>query len=966
MRVPRDSRAPTMTSTKPVSLTLELDLRAWVQRHGVAVWLDPHNHYGEFVAWLTQEREAGRVPYGVRTFQGSHLDLFLSLEDLGSGLAKPSLVIHLPGFTEEHVRASPVLELYAVGARYRKGIETLVREAAAGKVLPEQIDNFLGDGVPTLARADAWLAELLNDDTRGLAGQLRAMRPTAVLDDLLDGGSLSRRLASTRGQGPDADRVAIRDQLAAWTGRPHNWGKKDEEESSDEVVFGAVSWALCVEYVDDLTRAPVSPLLAAAHKAPVAVVDHCRAVASWARGRPAFYSFTADATENLLDDERRAAQAEDLGQIDTFRFEEAKVFEAALEALGAERYAEAGQWAARRVDGASFWLGQDVNRYSAWQIIAACAALGKGVGTAGGKLDAQSLEGAILRYTEVGSSVDRAHRELVQIDRRLLLPNLPHFGRLRSCADALYRVWHAWADAWTGDFCRLCSAEGFLPPSSLQQRNLFEEVVRPRAQESGTTAYFTMDALRYEMAQELYHELEGTTATRVELDARLAELPTVTAVGMNVLAPVVHNGQLHPKVIANGQVAGFASGAFRVHNPETRRRAMFDRVGGEGCRPLGLDEVLRTPADKLRNMAAQTRLFVVHSIEIDAAGENDAGPSVFPLALSRIRSAWQLLRDAGVRRFVITADHGFLLLDDKAASVQGRGRLIDPKRRYVFTTSTADEPGEVRVLAAELGYADVPGSFCFPDSTAVYDRGEKRDSFVHGGNSLQERVIPVLTLTHKVARGGNHRAYTVDAWAGDAVLGMHRLHGRVELVSQLELGFGGRAEVPLTLQVAAAGVQVELAQALGGGRLAGGVLVAAVGEEFELFFRLVATEDTRCQVEVVGADPTAVVAAFTLKTLFEVAAPTGRTSEKPAPSQGAVDHDHWFLALPDGVRQVFQHLAEHGVITETELSDRLSPRGARRFARKFEDHCAKVPFAVRVDNSGNEKRYVREGTTWQL
>src|SRR5439155_22937969 len=139
----------------------------------------------------------------------------------------------------------------------------------------------------------------------------------------------------------------------------------------------------------------------------------------------------------------------------------------------------------------------------------------------------------------------------------------------------------AWADGWARDFNALCKTNGFLAGPSFQQRTLFDEVVKPLTQEAGTTAYFVVDALRFEMGEELYRQVEGTPATTALLKPRLAELPTVTEVGMNVLAPVEKNGRLYMSMASDiGGVRGFRAGEFIVFDPETRKRAMHDRVGG--------------------------------------------------------------------------------------------------------------------------------------------------------------------------------------------------------------------------------------------------------------------------------------------------------------------------------------------------------------------------------------------------
>ena len=153
----------------PVSAALEADLRSWVRRHGIVVWLDQAGTYSEFVERLQALRAAGALPYQVQAFRGSHLALMMALDGVAAGTEKAPLVIHLPGFTEETVRQTPLFELYAAGARYRKALDTLVTEAASGQVRPDQIDSFRAQPGMTLAGADAWLSALL-DGARAASG----------------------------------------------------------------------------------------------------------------------------------------------------------------------------------------------------------------------------------------------------------------------------------------------------------------------------------------------------------------------------------------------------------------------------------------------------------------------------------------------------------------------------------------------------------------------------------------------------------------------------------------------------------------------------------------------------------------------------------------------------------------------------------------------------------------------------
>ncbi|HJL14234.1 MAG TPA: BREX-6 system phosphatase PglZ [Sandaracinaceae bacterium LLY-WYZ-13_1] len=969
----REARA-TAAPLGPVSGALEEDLQTWVRRQGVVVWLDLDEHYTGFVDRLIESRAAGALKYEVKAFRGSYLELMMALEDLTGGVEKPRLLVHLPGFNEETVKTTPLYELYKAGVRYRKSLDTLVTEAATGLVKPEEIAAFGAGEDLTIEGAHAWLRGVLDRMEGGLAAQLRAISACALVDDLLGGGFVAKQL------GVAAAEQTLWEHLGVALALPADWrglslGTRDSTKDAalrpDDVAFTVASWALSVEYVDDLRRVPIAPRLVGMEALPKGIREACHELAAHLRERhPEFYRRTADETETLIGDEVRQAEAADLGRIDTFWFEEEKVLTAAVSALAERRWGLAAEYADVRVDGDSFWLRRDPSRQSAWQLVAAAAALGQAVELAGEKLGAQDHHEALDAYTERGAAVDRAHRRLEQLRLKLLSPQLPEFEALRARLDEMREVWRAWADGWAEAFNALCQREGFLPPSELQQRQLFDEVVRPEATQ-GKTAYFVVDALRYEMGEELHRAIAPTPATKAQLAARYAELPTNTEIGMNVLAPVATNGRLTPS-LEGGVFKGFSNGEFRVRDPETRRRAMHARVGGATCPWLSLGEVLARDTTSLKQAVAQANLVVVHSEEIDKAGEKGVGPALFDTVMQQIRSAWQLLRDAGVRRFVFTSDHGFLLMDGRTTLAKPHGRKIDPKRRHVVSTVAADHDGEVRVPLSDLGYEGVEGQhLMFPVTTAPFDTGKRKRTFVHGGNSLQERVIPVLTVTHRAASGGSTLKYRVTAKALEGVAGMHCLEARVDMITeQATLDFGSVRELELALRVTdIPEVSVELCQTRRGARLENGVLVANVGEDFELFFRLMGRTDARAlvalhhpsravDVEEGGPDQRFTVGVAAAKPAAEEAPKEPKTSAPTAPSS-------WLEKLPEGgVREVFAHIEAHGVCVEDEAAQKLgSPRALRRFSAKFEEYAALAPFEARIEVVGGVKRYVREGTT---
>ncbi|MBA2321533.1 MAG: hypothetical protein H0V89_10290 [Deltaproteobacteria bacterium] len=355
----------------------------------------------------------------------------------------------------------------------------------------------------------------------------------------------------------------------------------------------------------------------------------------------------------------------------------------------------------------------------------------------------------------------------------------------------------------------------------------------------------------------------------------------------------------------------------------------------------------------LRQRIARARIVVVHSAEIDTAGESGIGLTTFEPTLRELREAWLRLREAGVRRFVFTADHGFLLLDQPI--LLRHGTRLDPSRRHVVSTVAADHAHEVRVPLASLGYEGAAGFLMMPAALQVFDTGKREHSFVHGGNSLQERVIPVLVVTSKAEPGGTRYRYVVRVDPGPAAPGMHRIAVTVALADdQL---FGGQRTVDLVLRpVDAAGVTSEVWV---GSELAEGKLRVVVGEHTELFFRLQGETAGKVAVEVACSGD--VVAEPVHAGFFAVEPTKKAAAAAPVPAGGGMRQ--WLAAVQDtGHRQVLAHLAAHGSISEPEVAAMLgSPAHGRKFARALDDLVpATAPMQVRVVNVDGVKRYVRE------
>jgi hypothetical protein len=934
----------------PVSQALEADLREQARQHGILVWLDKEGTYTAFADALGARAAGGEFAIPVRRFRGSYLELMLALEGVADGITKTPLIVHVPGHTEESLAQTPLFEIYSAGRRYRRALATAVREAALGLATPESTEAFLA-GEVTVEAADAWLAGL-RDARDGRERDLSPLSPEALFEALLPAGSLAAEA------GDPALARSVRRRAAATLGVDETWWREHARTDASDLSTPLAGWALCVEFVHDLRRLPNDERLGVLKALPRPAVVACQKLAAYARKRhPDVYARIADEYEVELEQEANSASAADLGKIDTFRFEDRVVLTAALDALEGAKFDIAHEYATERTAEDSFWPTYVRGRQIAWQLVKLAAQLGRAITTNALLLqDVRNVGEAIERYTESGYAVDTAHRELEQARHQLAHLELEEVTTLRKRLDALRSAYRAWADGVAGMFNALCRAEGFLPAAELQQRTLFDDVVAPAAKQA-PTAYFMVDGLRFEMGRQLAHSLDSKTAD-VVVKARLAELPTVTEVGMNVLAPVARNGALAVDV-RDDRIAGFRAGAARVDSPKSRHKAIAERIGGATCPFVTLEELLERDTTSIKKMVARAELIVVHSEGIDKAGEKGVGLAVFERELQNLRAAWRLLYEAGVRQFVFTADHGFLLHDEATRAPKPHGKQTDPQRRHVISDQRRDQTGEVTVASTDLGYEGQPFFITFPETTAPFDRGDRAKDFVHGGNSLQERVIPVVTVKQRHAAGGESASYLVQVQPGVAVAGMHCLRAKLVVGSQAQLSYGSRAEIELALEAAEGNdIAVEVCD-VHSARFANGAIYATLDQELTVYFRLSGNVEERVPVRIRHATRSAAVQPFVTDERFQVVLRT-RAPAVPPPAPASSTAPAWLDGLPDGVREVFRHLADHGTINEAEATKLLGgPRQFRNFSLHLDEYRQRAPFAVRIDTSAGTKSYVR-------
>lgn len=963
-------------SLGPVSQTLLDELKEKMGERPV-VWLDKGQHYTEFFDGLGDDTKLlGGHLVGYR---GSYLELMSALAPLTSGADPSPFLLHVPGTSKETIKDTPLLQIYEFGQVYERALDTLVRNAAAGRVPPEDVDQFLAQGSVTLAQADAWMAERTASASDTWTNFLRKTQPGPLILALLGRSNTPQLLSKeVRDQLPAS---LVRHHFATHLGLPDGWGEPpgSSDETLRELAESVAEWVMAVEYVFDLRRPPKVELLEPATRLSRPLIEACQEATRHLREQaPHEYQVLAQDFEGRLARERDEGSADELGRIDTFSFEEDRLMQAALDALLEGSWDRAATWARDRLEGKSVWLQLDRSRHKTWTLLQRCAQLGQALEKSATETSLRfdtlhSLDEATEAYAAHGAAIDRLHRELEQAAALDLLEDLPHRDRVQQAVAAARGAWRDWAEARARSWSELSRREGALPTDKRQQRNIFDQVVEPMLRQDGKTAYFVVDALRYEMALELLELIGKPSATRVHLDARLCELPAVTEVGMNVLAPMAKHGRLIPKIHKDGRrIKAWKGGEIEVSTPEGRKKAMDARVSSAQCKWLDLEKVIAVDtAAKLKRMVRDASLVVVHSTQIDKAGEHGSGLSEFSRELRRLDLARQRLHAAGVHRFVITSDHGFLMRSVREEGLTF-GKHHDSKGRYALYGHAYENEDTYSVSLRSLEYEDVGDQvLIFPRGLSVYKSAETRD-YVHGGNSPQERVIPVLTVEHKTEQGSADEHFRVKLVRQVADGDKHTIEARIERVDN-QISLALKADpVPLELRPhAAKGVTAELSEAEGA-RIEGGMLIAEVDKTFKVRFRLTGSREQRVPVELICATGRVRVDEVVTPTRFDVLVPRTTRPAPPkddtaaTPPKGATtdkaeppSDESWLEVYDDpNIRKVMLHIATHGEVTEADLLMLLDKgRLVRSFARRYEEYAAQAPFRIKIEMTAAGKTY---------
>lgn len=446
-----------------------------------------------------------------------------------------------------------------------------------------------------------------------------------------------------------------------------------------------------------------------------------------------------------------------LSKLETFRCTEEQLQTAVERALLCQEDGHLIELARGRVDG--FWAGHDPSLKIRWKIILEAGQLLWEANRLRGELKGKSWSAQALveRYTG-GAKLDKpwcvldtAFRHL-EHDFHLFDPDPEqHDPLLRLVAHARQRYSQA-ADELAERFIHAYQDARFDLPETLLQLQVYSQIVAP-AMEQDKVAYILVDALRYEMALELSQMLEA--ACFCELVPALAMPPTITEVGMAALLPRAERGV---SVVPghSGKLALKVDGKS-LRNRQERMAHLESRLDIPVV-TTKLEQLVPLTKRRLRKELQEARLIVVTaSEEIDGLWESSPAQArrMMDDALVQLRRAAKTLFGLGVGTMVITSDHGCLygegLMAGEGIEAPG-GETVDLHRRAWIGRGGAANSA---LLRAPLSAFGIGGDleYATPWNLSYLKVAGGSTDYFHGGLSMQELVIPVLTIEQGPAGG---------------------------------------------------------------------------------------------------------------------------------------------------------------------------------------------------------------------
>lgn len=323
--------------------------------------------------------------------------------------------------------------------------------------------------------------------------------------------------------------------------------------------------------------------------------------------------------------------------------------------------------------------------------------------------------------------------------------------KLKTLVENLYTNWYMgelsshWSQAVSAEMKHDWSL-----PGVQKQQDFYSSVIRPHIRSGERVFVIVSDAMRYEIGVELAERLNSETMGVCDVQTMLSVVPSVTKLGMAALLP--HRNldfDAKASVLIDGKSSSGIENRKKIIESEVE-----DSIAGH------FKDVMEMNKAGRRETFKGKKLIYFYHDTIDAMGDKASTEmytfSAVETALNQLYDLVKMIRDdlSGTNIY-ITADHGFLYqrdaLEESDKIEKESMDAIEVKRRYMLSKEKRDVSGQLAIDLSSVVRNEQQLTVYVPNATIRYKMQGTGVNFVHGGASLQEVVVPLLSFKNKRA-----------------------------------------------------------------------------------------------------------------------------------------------------------------------------------------------------------------------
>lgn len=279
------------------------------------------------------------------------------------------------------------------------------------------------------------------------------------------------------------------------------------------------------------------------------------------------------------------------------------------------------------------------------------------------------------------------------------------------------------------------------------QNNFFEREIMPFVRRKNKIFVIISDALRYEVAMELAENLskESTDRVRVETNAMLGSIPSITKVGMAALLPQ-NKVQFNKGDITINDIS--------VNGIANRQRILQDTVPESIA--VSYKDIIGKSKEEIMELTRGLHVIYIYHDLIDAMGDSpkteDRTFFAVNEAMRELKSlVFTLNNKANANNIYITADHGFLYQRSPLKEYNKLEKfdfdIIEQGKRYIVSEDKFDDESLLRFDTKGMFKSEKLNVYIPFRNTRIKQQGGGT-KFVHGGISLQEVAIPLVKFKY--------------------------------------------------------------------------------------------------------------------------------------------------------------------------------------------------------------------------